>query len=135
VRFLGARVSFDGGISLPGDKAEEMFRELEKRLRRAARAFRVARPIAERDEELRLLCAVAADGLRLDSPFALPHAGDLRSEIDDRGHLRDLDLRLSRLVVAVATGARSPRALRDVPIARLRSLGLPCLVNWRNGAR
>ncbi len=87
------------------------------------------------ESELRLLCGVAADALRAGGPFALPGALELREEVDDRGQLRDLELRAARLVIRVASGARSARALRELPPRRLRALGLPGLVAARSEAR
>jgi len=133
-QFLGAAVTFRGNLRLPPSKSHQLFAELERRLAQTARLAREGPPLSG-DDELRLLCEVVAAGFDRHSVFALPHLGALLGEIDDRGHLHDLEQRLARLVLRVARGARSLRALRTIPPSRLREMGLPSLVLLRGRRR
>ncbi len=132
--FLGKAISISGNVRVPVEKLQELFAELERRLRHTIRLARAGSRMSEEDE-LKLLCSIAADGLTPHSPIVLPHAADLRAEIDDRGQLRDVELRVVRLIVQIARGTSSARALRDIPPSRLRALGLPGLVSPRSAPR
>ncbi len=132
--FLGLEIDFKGNLRLPIEKVSRLLDELELRLRRAARLAREGGGLDE-EGELRLLCGVAADALGAGGPFASPSTIELREEVDDRGQLRDLELRAARLVIEVARGTRSVRAMRDLPPRRLRALGLPGLVIARSEPR
>jgi len=129
VRFLGASVAFDGTIRLPHDKWRELVRELRRRLGRC-RALLAEAPL---DERAQAMCSVVNETLDPRSTLAHRHAPLLRSVVNDRKQLAELDYRTARLVAEMLTGDRSPRAFRRVPWRRMRSdFGLQSLVALRN---
>ncbi len=133
VHFLGGSISFHGALGLPPEKVSALLHELRERLRRTALLAWQSLPTAlGADERLRLLCGVTAEGLDPASPFALPYAAELRTLVDDRGQLRDLRLRVVSLLIEMAVGQHSVRALRQYSPARIHALGLPDLLGRRS---
>jgi hypothetical protein len=78
---------------------------------------------------------VATTNVMLDvtSPFAVAGLSALLETTTDRGALKDLDFRITRKIVQVATGRSGVRGFRQLPPAVLhRDMGLVSLVHLRN---
>jgi hypothetical protein len=131
VRFLGASVRFDGTTGLPRDKWRELLIDLRRRLGRC-RALLGDAPL---DERAVAMCAVVNEALDPRSALAHRHAPALRTMVNDRRQLAELDYLVARWIAEMLTGEPSVRALRRVPWQRMRSdFGLASQVALRNGA-
>jgi hypothetical protein len=100
-----------------------------KRLDAAAPALSPL-PATERARHL-----VATTNVMLDvaNPFAVAGLSALLDATTDRGVLKDLDFRIARKIVQVATRTPGVRGFRQLPPAVLRrDLGLVSLVHLRN---
>ena len=87
-------------------------------------------PVHERARQLVLATNVMLDGK---SPFAVAGLASLLDATTDRGVLKDLDFRIARKIVQVATGRPGVRGFRLLPPAVLRrEMGLVSLVQLRN---
>jgi hypothetical protein len=124
VAFLGCRVGFDGTVGLPRAKLRALLADLRARARRAT-------ALAARDRAA-VVCAALAQALDPRAPSATSYAPWLRSVVNDRRQLAELDHELARAVATALTGRRGPRAFRHLPPRALRALGLPSLVAERN---
>jgi hypothetical protein len=71
--------------------------------------------------------------LDVTSPFAVTGVAALLDATTDRGALRDVDYRIARKIVQVATRTPGVRGFRQLPPAVLRSdMGLVSLVHLKN---
>jgi hypothetical protein len=69
----------------------------------------------------------------VNNSFAMTGVSALLDTTTDRGVLKDLDFRIARKIVQVATGRAGVRGFRLVPPATLhREFGLVSLVHLRN---
>jgi hypothetical protein len=78
---------------------------------------------------------VAATNVMLDttSPFAVAGLSSILDTTTDRGSLKDLDFRIARKIVQVATRRPGVRGFRTLPPATLyQDMGLVSLVHLRN---
>jgi hypothetical protein len=78
---------------------------------------------------------VAATNVMLDvkSPFSVAGLPSLLEATTDRGMLKDLDYRIARKIVQVATRSSGVRGFRELPPAVLRGdMGLVSLVHLKN---
>ena len=67
------------------------------------------------------------------NPFAVPGLPALLDTTTDRGVLKDLDFRIARKIVQVATGRPGVRGFRLLrPAVLRRDMGLVSLVQLRN---
>lgn len=127
VDYLGARLSFEG-VSAPGEHRLRRFRrELLRRIEASARLLREL-PAAERT---RALCEAVSRSLEPQLDVALPLSAGLRSGIDDRRKLRELDHWVALRLAEAISGRHGVRAFRAVSYRRLREQGLVSLVRRR----
>ena len=71
--------------------------------------------------------------LDVTNPFAVAGLAAVLDATTDRGVLKDLDFRIARKIVQVATGLSGVRGFRQLPPAALRrDMGLVSLVHQRN---
>jgi hypothetical protein len=130
--YLGVRLDFRGTVGLKRDKLRALLADVRARL-----AGSVAL-LDRRDDPLRArtLCAVVNSALDPAQPLAHAAAQALRHVVDDRGQLRDLDYKLTRLVAQTLSGRHSVRALRVYSPRMLREqAGLSSLLHARDRAR
>lgn len=127
VDYLGARVSFHGGVALGEHKLRRVRRELRERAHASERLLREL-PWLERCRAVSEAVSLALDPR---SPVALPLAAALHAESDDRGKLAELDHWLARTLAEALSGQRGARAFRRVPFRELRERGLVSLVQRR----
>jgi hypothetical protein len=67
------------------------------------------------------------------SPFAVTGVAALLEATTDRGTLKDLDYRIARKIVQLATRTQGVRGFRQLPPATLRAdMGLVSLVHTKN---
>jgi hypothetical protein len=128
VEFLGAAVRFTGTVTLAPAKWRALTRDLHARLVATARLL----PTGDPHQRARTLADVLTRALDPRSALASTYAPLLRSLVDDRAQLAELDDLLFLRVAEAATGMRGPRAFRQLPPATLRALGLPSTVVARN---
>lgn len=126
---LGLTVSHAGTVSLGPHRLRRFIGLIAKRIDAAAPALSPL-PAIERARHL-----VATTNVMLDvaNPFAVDGLSALLDATTDRGVLKDLDFRIARKIVQVATGTPGVRGFRQVPPAILRrEFGLVSLVHLRN---
>ena len=126
---LGLSVTYTGTLSLAPHRLRRFVGRIATRLDGAAPAL-AGLPTTERAREL-----VAVTNVMLDvtNPFAVSGLAALLDATTDRDALKDLDFRVARKIVQVATGRPGVRGFRLIPPAVLyRDMGLVSLVNLRN---
>ena len=85
------------------------------------------------DERARHLVAATNVMLDVASPFAVAGLSSILDTTTDRGSLKDLDFRIARKIVQVATKRPGVRGFRKLPPATLyKDMGLVSLVHLRN---
>lgn len=126
---LGLTVGYAGTVSVGPNRLRRFVGRVATRLDGIAPALS-AMPVIERARHL-----VAATNAMLDvaNPFAVAGLSALLDTTTDRGVLKDLDYRIARKIVQVATQTHGVRGFRQVPPAVLRGdMGLVSLVHLRN---
>jgi hypothetical protein len=126
---LGLTVSHLGTISLGPHRLSRFIARVARRLDATRPALSQA-PVDERARHL-----VAATNVMLDvtSPFAVAGLASILDTTTDRGTLKDLDFRIARKIVQLATGRPGVRGFRKLPPAALyRDMGLVSLIHLRN---
>jgi hypothetical protein len=109
---------------------------LSRFIARVARRIDAARPATAQlsiTERARHLIDTTNVMLDVTSPFMVAGLSAILDTTTDRAVLKDLDFRISRKIVQVATGTPGVRGFRQLPPAMLyRDLGLVSLVQLRN---
>ena len=126
---LGLSVSHAGTMTLGPHRLSRLVARIATRLDAAAPAL-TPLPVSERARHL-----VATTNVMLDvtSPFAVTGVAALLDATTDRGALKDVDYRIARKIVQVATRTPGVRGFRQLPPAVLRSdMGLVSLVHLKN---
>jgi hypothetical protein len=126
---LGLSVTHTGTLSVSPSRLRRFVGRITTRLDGAAPAL-AGLPTTDRAREL-----VAATNVMLDvtNPFAVSGLVALLDSTTDRNTLKDLDFRIARKIVQVATGRPGVLGFRLVPPSVLyRDMGLTSLVNLRN---
>jgi hypothetical protein len=126
---LGLTVTSAGTVSLGPHRLSRFIARIARRVDGAGSAL--SRLTV--DERARHL--VAATNVMLDrtSPFAVAGLSAVLDTTTDRGCLKDLDRRIARKIVQVATTRPGVRGFRELPPAILyRDMGLTSLVHVRN---
>jgi hypothetical protein len=126
---LGLAVSHAGTLSLGPHRLSRFVARVARRIDAAAPALSHS-PVDERARHL-----VAATNVMLDvtNPFAVAGLSSILDTTTDRGSLKDLDFRIARKIVQVATRRPGVRGFRQLPPAVLyRDMGLVSLVHLRN---
>jgi hypothetical protein len=131
VEYLGARLSFEGGLALSRRKQRRLQGELAERVRASERLLR-AESFAVRSSAVARVVAASLDPR---SEVALGLAGELQRLFDDRRGLAELDSWLRNVCAGALSGRRGVRAFRSVSPRALREHGLPSLVALRHRAR
>lgn len=129
IDFLGLSVSHTGAITVGPHRQRRFVGRVARRLDAAAVSL-ASMPIADRARHL-----VSGVNVMLDvtSPFAVPGLSALLDTTTDRGVLKDLDARIARKIVQVATGRSGVKGFRLLPPAVLYGeIGLVSLVGLRN---
>ena len=129
IDLLGLSVSFDGTIALGPARIARIMAEVCRRLDLTAMAL-ADLPL---DERARRLVAVANNMLTPGHSFAVSGAGAILRDTTDRNMLKDLDYRIARKIVQVATGQPGVRGFRQLTVHDLRERwGLVSFVKQRN---
>lgn len=126
---LGLTVSHTGTLSLGPHRLSRFVARVARRIDAAAPALSQS-PVEERARHL-----VSATNVMLDvaNPFAVAGLSSILDTTTDRGVLKDLDFRIARKIVQVATRRPGVRGFRQLPPAALyRDMGLASLVHLRN---
>jgi hypothetical protein len=126
---LGLTVGHAGTVSLGPHRLSRFVGRVARRIDAVGPALSQL-PVSERARHL-----VATTNVMLDvtSPFAVAGLSALLETTTDRGALKDLDFRITRKIVQVATGRSGVRGFRQLPPAVLhRDMGLVSLVHLRN---
>lgn len=126
---LGLSVNHAGALAIGPHRLRRIVHRITARIDGAAPGVATL-PVLERARHL-----VATTNVMLDvsSPFAVPGLADLLDITTDRGALKDLDYRIARKIVQVATGRPGVRGFRLLSPGMLRGeLGLVSLVRLRN---
>jgi len=126
---LGLSVSHAGTLSVGPHRLRRFVGRIARRIDAAAPALS---PLPAR-ERARHLVATTNVMLDVSNPFAVAGLSAILDATTDRGVLKDLDFRIARKIVQVATGTPGVRGFRQLPPAVLRrELGLVSLVHLRN---
>lgn len=126
---LGLSVSHSGTMTLAPNRLSRFVRRIATRIDAASSAL-APLPVSERARHLVLATNVMLDAT---SPFAVPGLPGLLQTTTDRGVLKDLDFRIARKIVQVATERPGVRGFHVLPPAVLRrDMGLVSLVHLRN---
>jgi hypothetical protein len=126
---LGLTVSHAGTLSLGPHRLGRFIARIARRLDAIGPAL-FDESVGERARHL-----VAATNVMLDTtnPFAVAGLSSILDTTTDRGSLKDLDFRIARKIVQVATGRPGVRGFRLLPPGALyRDMGLVSLVHLRN---
>jgi len=126
---LGLSVSHAGTVAVGPHRLRRFIARVTTRIDGAAPAL-AQLPATERARHL-----VAAVNVMLDitNPFAVQGLSSLLDSTTDRGVLKDLDYRIARKIVQVATARPGVRGFRLLaPRVLYRELGLVSLVHLRN---
>jgi hypothetical protein len=129
INCLGLSVSHAGTVALGPHRTSRLIARIATRLDAAAPAL-TPLPVNERARHL-----VATTNVMLDvtSPFAVTGVAALLEATTDRGTLKDLDYRIARKIVQVATRNPGVRGFRELSPAVLRTdMGLVSLVHLKN---
>ncbi|MCD2158183.1 hypothetical protein LQL77_31345 [Rhodococcus cerastii] len=126
---LGLTVGFTGTISLGSHRQRRFVEDVARRIDAAAVALS---SLSDWERAHRLVGAVNAM-LDIDSPFAVSGLPALLGTTTDRGALKDLDFRIARKVVQIATRTAGNRGFRRIPpLVLRRDMNLVSLVQLRN---
>ena len=126
---LGLTVSHAGTLSLGPHRLSRFIARVARRLDAAVPALSQASV----DERARHLVAATNVMLDVTSPFVVAGLSSILDTTTDRGSLKDLDFRIARKIVQVATRRSGVRGFRQLPPAVLyRDMGLVSLVHLRN---
>lgn len=126
---LGLTVSHRGTLSLGPHRLSRFIARVARRLDAALPALADAGV----DERARQLVATTNVMLDVASPFAVAGLASILDTTTDRGTLKDLDFRVARKIVQLATKRPGVRGFRQLPPAALyRDMGLVSLVHLRN---
>lgn len=126
---LGLSVSHSGAVAVGPHRVRRLVSRIATRIDAAAPAL-AALPVADR---ARRLVAGVNVLLEVTGPFAVPGLAALLDSTTDRGVLKDVDARIARKVVQVATGRPGVRGFRLIPPRVLYAeMGLVSLVRLRN---
>ena len=126
---LGLTVNHAGTLSLGPHRLSRFVARVARRINAAGPALSQATV----DERARHLVASTNVMLDVTSPFAVAGVSSILDTTTDRGVLKDLDFRIARKIVQVATGRPGVRGFRQVPPAALYGdMGLVSLVHLRN---
>ncbi len=129
IDYLGVRLDFQGTMSLPRDKLRSALVDLRDRLLNAAESSAGH----DREARIRLLCSVTREALRVQSSMSTHYAPWLRSMINDREQLRQLDYLIALEVAELISGREGRHAFASVSYRELRrKYRLPSLVLQRN---
>jgi hypothetical protein len=126
---LGLTVNSAGTVSLGPHRLSRFIARVARRIEAAAPALSQLSV----DERARHLVAATNVMLDVTNPFAVAGLSPILDTITDRGALKDLDFRIARKIVQVATRRSGVRGFRQLPPAALyQDMGLVSLVNLRN---
>lgn len=126
---LGMTVTHAGTVSVGPHRLRRFVRRITVRLDASAPAL-MSLPAKERARHLVAMTNVMLD---VSSPFAVAGLDAILEATTDRGALKDVDARIARKIVQVATGVSGVRGFRQLPPEVLRGeLGLASLVHLRN---
>jgi hypothetical protein len=126
---LGLTVGHSGTLSLGPHRLSRFIARVARRIDAAAPALSQATT----DERARHLVATTNVMLDVTNPFAVAGLSSILDTTTDRGTLKDLDFRIARKIVQVATRKAGVRGFRQLPPAALyRDMGLVSLVHLRN---
>jgi hypothetical protein len=126
---LGLTVSAAGTTSLGPHRLSRFIARIARRIDAAGSALSQLTV----DERARHLVSATNVMLDVTNPFAVAGLGAVLDTTTDRGSLKDLDFRIARKIVQVATRRAGMRGFREVPPAALyRDMGLTSLVQLRN---
>jgi hypothetical protein len=126
---LGLSVSYAGAMAVGPKHLQRLVSRIANRIDGAAPAL-APLPLRDRTRQLVLTTNVMLD---VTNSFAMTGVSALLDTTTDRGVLKDLDFRIARKIVQVATGRAGVRGFRLVPPATLhREFGLVSLVHLRN---
>ena len=126
---LGLTVTSAGTVAVGPHRLRRFAGRVATRIDAAAAGV-MSLPLGERARHL-----VAATNVMLDvkSPFSVAGLPSLLEATTDRGVLKDLDYRIARKIVQVATRSSGVRGFRELPPAVLRGdMGLVSLVHLKN---
>lgn len=129
IDYLGLSVSHTGALTVGPHRLQRFVSRVATRLDGSAPALSQL-PVEERARQL-----VATTNVMLDlaNQFAVPGLQSLLDTTTDRGVLKDLDFRIARKIVQVATGRPGVRGFRGLPPAKLHGeMGLTSLVALKN---
>ena len=124
VEYLGVRLSFLGRRGLKRKRVREL-------LQRSRLRAHNARSVAPDDRAVEFVAAALSRALHGIDEVADPATVSLRSWVDDRAQLRQLDYHLALMCAEVVSRQRGVRAFRCVPPGNLRANGLRSLLELR----
>lgn len=124
LEYLGARLSFDGHLGLKRKRLREL---LTRSRARIANTVHVAPP----PRALEFVAEALNQALHGTSPVADPATDALRTWVDDRDQLRQLDYLLVRACAEAIAGKSGVRAFRHTRPQALRDAGLRSLLQLR----
>jgi len=132
VPFLGCKVSFEGTVSLGGNKIKQLYSDVARRARRTIKASGGT----SHEQAGPIVCAAINDSLNPYSPCHQQSSRALRSAVTDRGQLRDIDYNIACIVAQTLSGIRGVRAFRHIRYRTIRQhWGLNSLLHLRNKMR
>jgi hypothetical protein len=128
VEYLGVRMNFDGGLGLSKKRTRQLLQRSRWRIDNSV-------GIAPAERALETVAQCLNRALTSDGPVADSSAEALRTWVDDRDQLRQLDRLLAQRCAEALSGKRGVRAFRHVRMSALRAAGLASLLEIRRRRR
>jgi hypothetical protein len=132
VEYLGTRVDFDGRSGLTRKRLRQLLQRSRWRVENSAR---LGESEGATEGAKQAVARALNEALTTTSSVADPSSEALRTWIDDRAQLRQLDRQLAQHCAEVLSGKRGVRAFRHTSIADLRAAGLSSLLELRRRDR
>lgn len=128
VEYLGVRLSFRGDRGLKRKRLRQL-------LARSRRRIDNTLLIAPSDRAVEFVAATLGSALHGNDSVKDPACEALRSWVDDRAQLRQIDYQLALTCAEAISKRRGARAFRTVSPQQLRAAGLPSLLELRRRSR
>jgi hypothetical protein len=124
LEYLGVRLNFHGKRGLKRKRLRQLLLRSRLRIENTVR-------IAPSDNAVEFVATALGNALHGNDGVADPATDALRSWVDDREQLRQLDYQLAKLCAEAIAGKRGVRAFRHTTPQKLRDCGLRSLLELR----
>lgn len=128
VEYLGKRIDFDGRLGFSRKRLRQLLQRSRVRIDNTL-------ALASKETALASVAAGLCRALGGDDGLADPAVEALRTWVDDRKQLRQLDAQLALMCAEALAGVRGVKAFRHTRVKELRAAGLSSLLELRRRSR